>query len=54
MGYNAYLNQIHYGFHKNEKNGVVYFSAPALDALGFIRHGLLRVSAELASRRTTP
>lgn len=39
MGYNAYLNQIHYGFHKNEKNGVVYFSAPALDALGFIRHG---------------
>ena len=39
MTYQQFLDNLQYGFRQREQNGVVYFSAPALDALGFIRHG---------------
>ncbi len=39
MTYKQFLDNLHYGFKQNISNGVIYFSAPAFDTLGFIRHG---------------
>lgn len=39
MDFNAYFDQINHGFTRKEKNGVIYFTVPAIDTLGFYGHG---------------
>jgi hypothetical protein len=40
MSFDRFLSEIRRGFTKNERNGVVFFTAPSFDELGFIRHGV--------------
>ncbi|MBR3295955.1 MAG: laccase domain-containing protein [Clostridia bacterium] len=40
MSFDRFLNEINRGFTKNQRNGVVFFTAPSFDKLGFVRHGV--------------
>lgn len=41
MDLQAYRAKIRRGFRQNTKDGVVYFTIPSFEELGFLRHGFM-------------